>query len=75
MTWAQHLKRVCHPSVRKRHVPMPLLDIETCCDCGGGVKVIACIDDPVVIEKILAHRTEKAASATKGLLPEGRAPP
>ena len=56
---------------------MPLLDIdiEMCAECGGAVKLIACIDDPVVIEKILAHRTEKAASATKGLLPEGRAPP
>ena len=50
---------------------MPLLDIdiEMCAECGGAIKVIACIDDPVVIKKILAHRTEKAASATKGLLP------
>jgi hypothetical protein len=32
--------------------------------------VIACIEDPVVIEKILTHLNEKAASAATGLLPE-----
>jgi hypothetical protein len=30
MTWAQRLKRVFH------------IDIETCRECGGTVKVIAC---------------------------------
>lgn len=39
MTWAQRLKRVFG------------IDIEMCDQCGGVVKVIACIDDPVVIEK------------------------
>jgi hypothetical protein len=29
--------------------------------------VIACIEDPVVIEKILTHLIEKAASAGTGL--------
>jgi hypothetical protein len=33
--------------------------IETCRQYGGVVKVIACIEDPVVIEKILTHLTEK----------------
>ena len=67
MTWAPRLKRVFHPSVRKRHVPMPLLDIdiETCSECGGGIKLIACIEDPMAIGKILAYRNEKAASAAK----------
>jgi len=32
-----------------------VIDIEACRECGGVVKVIACIEDPVVIEKILAH--------------------
>ncbi len=40
MTWAQRLKRVFD------------IDIETCSECGGAVKVIACIEDPVVIDKI-----------------------
>jgi len=36
---------------------------------------MACIEDPAVIEKILAHMKEKAAPEPVGLLPEGRAPP
>ncbi len=27
------------------------IDIETCVHCGGAVKIIACIEDPVVIGK------------------------
>ncbi|MCR4298389.1 MAG: hypothetical protein NUV75_06515 [Gallionella sp.] len=42
MTWSQQLKRVFN------------IDIETCRQGGGAVKVIACIDDPAVIEKIPA---------------------
>ncbi len=41
--WAQRLKRVFG------------IDIETCPACGGAVKVIACIEDPVVIKRILDH--------------------
>ncbi len=41
MTWAQRLKRVFN------------IDIETCSTCGGAMKVIACIEDPVVIKQIL----------------------
>ncbi len=63
MTWSQRLQRVFN------------IDIETCSECGGAVKVIACIEDPVVINKILNHLDDKAASARKGLLPESRAPP
>ena len=63
MTWAQRLKRVFN------------IDIETCRECGGVVKVIACIEDPVVIAKILTHLNRKAASAGTGLLPASRAPP
>ncbi len=63
MTWAQRLKRVFN------------IDIETYRECGGAVKIIACIKDPVVIAKILTHLEEKAVSAGKGLLPESRAPP
>ena len=36
--WVQRLKRVFH------------IDIETCNHCGGAVKIIACIEDPAVIE-------------------------
>jgi len=48
---------------------------ETSSGCGGAVKVIASIEDPVVIRKILAHLDEKAALAGSHLLPQCRAPP
>ncbi len=43
MTWAQRLRRVFD------------IDVETCHECGGKVKVISSIEDPQVIEKILTH--------------------
>ena len=43
MTWAQRLKRVFK------------IDIETCETCGGKMKVIASIEDPAVIKRILVH--------------------
>jgi len=43
--------------------------------CGGDVKIIACIEDPVVIRKILAHLDEKAVTAAMVRLPQCRAPP
>jgi hypothetical protein len=47
MTWAQRLKRVFN------------IDVETCSRCGGAVKVITCIEDQQVIDKILSHLKEK----------------
>ena len=63
MTWAQRLKRVFG------------IDIETCPACGGAVKVIACIEDPVVIKRILDHLKQKADANEPRPLPESRAPP
>lgn len=63
MTWAQRLKRVFN------------IDIETCPACGGPVRIIACIEDPVVIKKILDHVTDRAAAGERRPLPESRAPP
>ena len=37
--------------------------------------MIAFIEDPVVIEKILTHLQEKLTLASAGLRPESRAPP
>jgi hypothetical protein len=62
MTWAQRLKRVFH------------IDIETCSKCGGTLKIIACIQDPAVIEKILTHLTSKTPPEYRPL-PKCRAPP
>ena len=61
MTWAQRLKRVFR------------IDIETCEYGGGAVRVIACIEDPVIIEKILTHIERREAAGTSPLAP--RAPP
>ena len=43
MSWACLLKRVFD------------IDIEHCANCGGSLKIIAAIDDPPVIAKILTH--------------------
>jgi len=53
MTWMQRLKRVFN------------IDVEICEHCGGHVKVIASIDDPKVIERILKHLKQKAAKADR----------
>jgi len=63
MTWAQRLKRVFN------------IDIETCTLCGGNVKVIACIEDPDVIQKILTHLDSKETEEKLAVIPESRAPP
>ena len=61
MTWAQRLKRVLG------------IDIQTCAACGGAVRIIACIEDPEVIEKILAH-LDKKTTESPGWPPPCRAP-
>ncbi|MCP5407407.1 MAG: transposase [Chromatiaceae bacterium] len=63
MTWAQRLKRVFN------------IDIETCSACGGAMKVIASIEDPIVIKQILDHLKHKAQASEPRPLPESRAPP
>jgi hypothetical protein len=63
MTWAQRLKRVFN------------IDIETCEHCGGAVKVIASIEDPLVIQKILSHLNTKNDEVVELLPPQSRAPP
>ncbi len=63
MTWAQRLRRVFN------------IDIETCPACGGAVRIIACIEDPEVIEKILTHLDAKGGAAQAFRRPPCRAPP
>jgi hypothetical protein len=61
---AQRLKRVFN------------IDVETCQACGGRARVIACIEDSLVIRKILAHLEKKArAIAAPPLMANSRAPP
>lgn len=63
MTWAQRLRRVFN------------IDIETCGVCGGAMRVIACIEDPVVIKQSLDHLKRKAETSERSPLPERRTPP
>ena len=60
MSWMQRLKRVFH------------IDIEHCGVGGATLRVIACIETPEVIERILAHL---AARNTGGIDHHPRAPP
>ena len=65
MSWAQRLKRVFN------------IDIEVCGRCGGSARVIACIEDQDVIDRILAHLREKEQDVPTLplLVPPPRAPP
>ena len=63
MTWAQRLKRVFN------------IDITTCEACGGGIKIIACIEDSVVIEKILTPLERKDALGAARRSPPSHGPP
>ena len=53
------------------------IDITECEKCKGQVKIIACIEDLVVIKKILAHLKVKEGEQDSQLsrLPPPRAPP
>jgi hypothetical protein len=63
MSWAQRLKRVFQ------------LDLETCEGCGGQVRVMACIEDPLVIARILAHLDRRAGLSLARHRPAARGPP
>jgi hypothetical protein len=51
------------------------IDIETCPVCGRTVRIIACIEDPEVIEKMLPHLDAKVAEPEATRRPPCRAPP
>ncbi len=63
MTWAQLLKRVFN------------IDIETCEKCEGPVRIIASVEDLVVIQQILEHLRKKEIGDSLAQLPPERAPP
>jgi hypothetical protein len=62
LTWAERLKRVFK------------IDVSVCSHCGGEVKIIACIEDAEIIEKILTHLDAKS-DAPVNHLPKSRGPP
>ena len=63
MTWMQRLKRVF------------AIEIETCRRCGGKLKVLASIEDPALIERILAHVAQRGEAEPPRLPFASRAPP
>jgi hypothetical protein len=64
MRWAQRLKRVFN------------IDITTCSYCGGVAKIMACIEESLVIQKILDHLDATLGALTfANQLPEPRASP
>jgi hypothetical protein len=64
MSWARRLKRVFG------------IEIEGCARCGGKLKIIASIEEPAVIARILAHLQRTAPEEFQPQLPLGaRAPP
>jgi hypothetical protein len=63
MTWAQRLKRVFN------------IDVKTCRVCGAAARVIACIEDPAVISKILKHLQEQSSLDSGVQIAHPRAPP
>jgi len=63
MSWARRLKRVF------------AIEIERCRRCGDRLTVIASIEDPALIERILAHLTQRACEEQKELPFASRAPP
>jgi hypothetical protein len=63
MSWARRLKRVFG------------IDIEQCVRCGGRLRVIASIEEPELIERILAHRRERGEEDVPAAPLGARAPP
>jgi hypothetical protein len=63
MTWSRRLKRVFR------------IDVEQCERCGGAMKIIACIEQPEVIERILRHLQRTGQHRGAGRPQAPRAPP
>ena len=59
MNWARRLKRVFG------------IEIEQCAPCGGRLRTIASIEEPELIERILAHRRERGEEGGTDRLARG----
>lgn len=63
MTWARRLKRVFN------------IDVASCVRCGAAVRVIASIEEPALIERILAHVREQGKQVEPARGPPWTGPP
>jgi hypothetical protein len=80
MSWAQRLKRASNIDIETRNscggpVKFSRSRHPASRDISASMHVIACIEDPVVIEKILTHLDRKAICGAARRLPPCRAPP
>ena len=62
MNWARRLRRVFG------------IEIEQCVRCSGRLRVTASIEEPELIERILAHRRQRGEEATPTASLGARAP-
>jgi hypothetical protein len=63
LNWARRLKRVFG------------IEIEQCVRCGGRLEVISSIEEPELIERILAHRRAEGEEEAMTVSLGARAPP
>jgi len=63
MSWAQRLKRIFN------------IDVTTCIQCGGAVRIVAAVEEPTAIRAILAHFEKHGALEQAHYRPAPRAPP
>jgi hypothetical protein len=64
MSWARRLQRVFG------------IEIEACARCGGNLGIIASLEEPEVIARILVHRDRPCGTPQPELAPQAaRAPP
>lgn len=63
ITWAQRLQRVFN------------IDVETCVRCGNAVRVIASIEEPALIGRILTRVRVKGEKSRASLGPPSTGPP
>jgi hypothetical protein len=80
MNWARRLKRVfgidvenCVPCGKSVRVAAPAHPCA--CGIGASLHVIASIEEPALIERILAHVRGKAGSDTAARVPPSTGPP
>lgn len=59
------------PSEIYRKDVTPPIDIEACPHCGGKLRIIACIEDPPLIRKILEYVQQRGDAGFS----QARAPP
>ncbi|HQY50437.1 MAG TPA: hypothetical protein PL007_08750 [Thermomonas sp.] len=63
MSWAQRLKRIFH------------IDVNTCVHCGGAVRIVSSIKDPVAIRAILSQFEKLGVLEQADYRPAAPAPP